>query len=63
MAAVNLNTFPNNRVSALTMLYLGAQDLTELTPEELATKYDDVFEKINFQFKEVRRERAENKTK
>ncbi|MGV8907176.1 MAG: hypothetical protein ACOH15_11320 [Acetobacterium sp.] len=63
MAAVNLNTFPNNRVSALTMLYLGAQDLTELTPEELATRYDEVFDKINSQFKEERRERAENKTK
>lgn len=61
MAATTLNTFPNNRVSALTMLFLENQDLTGLTPEQLAANYDDVFEKINLYFRETRKQKATTK--
>lgn len=61
MAAITLNTFPNNRVSALTMLFLEKQDLSGLTPEELAAKYDNVFEQINLYFRESRKQKAATK--
>jgi len=61
MAAITLNTFPNNRVSALTMLFLENQDLSGLTPEQLAANYDDVFEKINLYFRETRKQKATTK--
>lgn len=51
---VSLNTFPTGRVAALTMLYLEKQDLTNVTPEELADKYNEVYERINKQFRENR---------
>lgn len=46
MSDVSLNTFPTSKYSALTMLYLQNQDLSNLSPEELLDKYDEVYEKI-----------------
>lgn len=43
---ISFNTFPNNKQSALTMLYLQNQDLSDLSPEELLDKYDEVYDKI-----------------
>ncbi|PHD94553.1 hypothetical protein [Bacillus toyonensis] len=36
---VNLNTFPSNKVQALTMLYLQNQDLTGKSPSEIVDLY------------------------
>lgn len=36
------DTFPSTRAEALTMLFLQKQDLSNLTPEELAQKYLEV---------------------
>lgn len=43
---VTLNTYPENKFEALTMLYLQTQDLSGLTPEELLEKYYDVYGKM-----------------
>jgi len=53
--STSLSTFPSGKVSALTMLYLEKQDLSSLTPEELADKYQEVYEKINARFLENRK--------
>ena len=53
MSKSELKTFPNNKYSALTMLYLEKQDLSDLTPEELADKYNEVYEKLKNRFREV----------
>lgn len=42
----NLNTFPSTKAEALTMLYLQNQDLSDITPEELAKKYSEVLSEI-----------------
>lgn len=42
----NLNTFPSTKAEALTMLYLQNQNLSDITPEELAKKYSEVFSEI-----------------
>ncbi|MEF7657891.1 hypothetical protein AAHH72_26190 [Bacillus cereus] len=36
---VNLNTFPSNKIQALTMLYLQNQDLTGKSPSEIVDLY------------------------
>jgi len=40
-------TFHLTKEEALAMLFLQNQDLSNLTPEELAKKYDDTKNKIN----------------
>lgn len=57
MSDVSLSTFPSNKTTALTMLYLENQDLSNLTPEELLDKYDEVYDKINEYSKEKRRKK------
>lgn len=52
MADVNLSTFPKNKESALTMLYLESQDISNISPAELARKYNEVYEEISKYFKE-----------
>lgn len=49
---VTLHTFPSDRVSALTILYMQSHDFSDLTPEELVDEYLTVYEKINARFKE-----------
>lgn len=46
MQKTPFNAFPNNKQSALTMLYLQNQDLSNLSPEELLDKYDEVYDKL-----------------
>ncbi len=41
------STFPSSRIDALTMLYLEKQDLSNISPEELLDKYDEVYEQIS----------------
>ncbi len=43
---VNLNTFPATKLDALTMLYLQNQDLSNISPEELVDKYNEVRTRI-----------------
>ncbi|WP_157454950.1 hypothetical protein [Carnobacterium maltaromaticum] len=50
MSETNLKTFPKNKYDALTMLFLQNQDLSNLTPEELANKYNEVHAKIKASF-------------
>jgi len=49
---VNLSTFPSSRVSALAMLYLQNQDLSNVTPEEIVDKYNEAYARINARFRE-----------
>lgn len=46
MQQANLNNFPYKRIETLTMLYLQNLNVSAMTPEELADKYDEVYEKI-----------------
>lgn len=55
MSDIKLDTFPNSRATALTMLHLESQDLSNTTPEQLVDKYLEVYEKINKRFKEKRK--------
>jgi hypothetical protein len=43
-------TFPANRCEALAMLYLQGQDVSGMTPEELADAYLDTVNRIRKQF-------------
>ena len=47
--------FPENSAEALAMLYLEKQDIKDLTPEQLADKYDEVVNKIIAQQLQIRR--------
>lgn len=49
-SGTTFNAFPSTRVEALTILYLQNQDLSSLTPEELAKKYSEVFSAIKQAF-------------
>lgn len=53
--ANELNFFPDNKIDALTMLYLDHQDFSNLTPEELLDMYNDVRERIKNQNTKNRR--------
>lgn len=53
--SVTLNTFPSGKASALTMLYLQNQDLSTITPEELADKYYETFAKIDARIRETKK--------
>lgn len=50
MSETKLKTFPANKYDALTMLFLQNQDLSNLKPEELANKYNEVHAKIKASF-------------
>ena len=50
MSDVNLSTFPKNKRNSLTMLYLEKQDISNLSPTELACKYNEVYEEISKYF-------------
>lgn len=55
-------TFPSSKNEALTMLYLQNQDLSNLTPEELADKYQETYDKIRQRNKEIKNQRSNNTT-
>jgi|GEM_PF-4123027 len=42
----NKNSFPSNKVEALTMLLVQQHDISKLTPKELVEKYDEIHEQI-----------------
>lgn len=46
MPEVNLKTFPSTRSQALALLYLQNQDLSALSPEDLAKMYVEVQSEI-----------------
>lgn len=50
---IKLQTFQGNRIDALTMLYLENQDLSKLTPAELAEKYHEVYKEIHVTDKKI----------
>lgn len=52
---ISLKTFPSGKASALTMLYLENMDTSALSPEDLADKYTEVFEKIDARLKELKK--------
>lgn len=56
---VRLNTFPSNKLEALTMLILNNQDLSTSSTEEIVRKYDEIYNEVNKNFKEI----ASKKTK
>lgn len=49
---ISLDTFPYDKKTALTMLYLKNQDLSGLSPEELVDEYEEVYEQIKTHLKE-----------
>ena len=53
----SLNTYPSNQQEALAMLYLQNQDLSGLTPAQLADKYNSVRDEIKQRFSEIRAEK------
>ena len=61
--AVSLSSFPANRIEALAILYLQNQDLSEKTPEEIVRIYNDAYEKIGAELKELRKEEREERRK
>lgn len=46
MDKIELNTFPSGKAEALAMLYVQSQDLSNLTPSEIADKYLDAHKEI-----------------
>ncbi|MEK4578248.1 hypothetical protein [Bacillus sp. FSL R12-0074] len=48
---VNLNTFPSNKVQALTMLYLQNQDLTGKSPSEIVDLYITTSKEVSESFR------------
>lgn len=60
MANSEFSTFPSNKTEALTMLYLQNQDLSNLSPEELADKYQKTYDKIRQRNKEIQAEKRSN---
>lgn len=55
MSDTTFNTFPFDKISALTMFYLEKQDLSSLSPEELLDKYDEIYGKLTAHYKEKRK--------
>ena len=53
MSDIKLSSFPDDKFSALAMLYLQSHDFSNLSPSELATKYDEVYEEIKNHYSEV----------
>ncbi|EPF4429222.1 hypothetical protein ACSSP6_005147 [Escherichia coli] len=43
----DLKSFPSNKEEALTLLFLQNQDLSTLSPEEIAKEYEDAKLKIH----------------
>lgn len=55
---VNLNTFPSNKIQALTMLYLQSQDLTGKSPSEIVDLYITTSKEISESFRNGNAPRA-----
>ena len=48
-----MSEFPKGERSALTMLYLQKQNLSDLTPTQLMDKYFEVYQEISSRYLEV----------
>lgn len=44
--ANEFGSFPNNKIAALALLYMQNQDLSNLSPEAVLDKYDEVYKKL-----------------
>jgi len=42
-----LKTFPSNDIEAITIMYLQKQDLSDMSPSELAMKYFEVKKEVH----------------
>lgn len=51
MDRTELHTFPDNRIDALTMLYLSQQNLKSISPSDLVDLYNRVRKEIFEKFK------------
>ncbi|MDF2590284.1 MAG: hypothetical protein K0S41_4127 [Anaerocolumna sp.] len=56
--SITLNTFPSGKASALTMLFLEKQNLSSMTPEELADKYSEIYDRIDSRFKSMKKKQS-----
>jgi len=54
MQNIDFSTFPNNKISALTMFHLETIGCKSLNLEELLDKYEEVYAKIKNHDKELR---------
>ena len=43
---MDFNTFPKDKIEALTMLWLESQDLSEMSPEDVLRKFNDAEKRI-----------------
>lgn len=59
-SSVKLNSFPSTKSEALAMLYLQNQDLSNLSPDQLVSKYTEVYESIRDKFSEQATERRQS---
>lgn len=55
---IDLNTFPSNKIQALTMLYLQNQDLTGKSPSEIVDLYMSATKEIRDAFRKGEGPRA-----
>lgn len=54
MNETTLLTFPSTKAEALALLYVQAQDLSNVTPEELTAMYKDTYDRIIAENKRLR---------
>lgn len=55
--ANEFGSFPNNKIAALTLLYMQNQDLSSLSPESVLDKYDEVYKKLFLHQEKKRKKR------
>ena len=46
MSNLTSQSFPHNKLEALTMLYLQNQDISRMTPVQLLDKYQSVYDEL-----------------
>lgn len=57
------NSIPDSSTSALALLYVQKQNISEITPEKLARAYDDAFTRIQAEQRKINNEKLMNKAK
>lgn len=60
---VKLNTFPDNELEAIAMLYVQNQDLSGKSPEELLVMYYEAYDKMRLYSREHPEQRRYGWTK
>lgn len=56
-----MSDFPHGTRSALTMLYLENQNLSDLSPTQLVDKYFEIYNEINSRYIEVEKKLSKEK--